>query len=556
MDALQESPGSEEHSFMDRASDRLLRGPLAAFLALLCAAQFLAWVPVYLTWPWWADLDVFGTAALAWERGILPYRDFFGNNFPATMYVSWVVGKLFGWGYSPALLAFDATLVGCFGLVMSAWSRRVFGSLLPGLIGYGTFLGYYLALDYTQVAQRDWQGPFFAIAAILLIQAWQGRWAVVVSALCMAFAVAIRPQTVLYWPALVTALVDVTRNDEGRIAPGRAIGRGLVWTLVLLTGLAALAVPLIRAGVFSDFLRSLRIVAPGAKYNLLSMSHFSREMILQLTPIRILVVPACLLLLGRRGSPDDGPDPARAWLVAFACVLPYAPLSPQVHAYLAHPVNVTWTVLVALLVARIQQNGELRPTQKLIAVLLVMGLLTSLKPRFSDPAQSLDAVVSLAKGERESVFRPEGYQHNPLVRASARYEWYDYRDLLQYIRRVLPPDVRVANALKYVPAINGVTARLPVFPAESIAWLTVVRKSDEARFVQALENTPNSVVIWAPSEKYGRRIYEFGDLTNAIETLYEPDQRFGPIEVWKRKASSRRSSTTASRPTAVHASQP
>jgi hypothetical protein len=533
---------------LELACERLLNGPLTVIVGLLCVGQYVSWIPIYVTWPWWADLDVFGTAALAWDRGISPYRDFLGNNFPGTIYVCWILGKVFGWGYSPAVLGFDALLVGLFGLLLAAWSRRVFGSRLPGLIGYGTFLGYYLDLDYTQVAQRDWQGPFFAVAAILFVQGWRSRWAIAISALCMAFAVAIRPQTVLFLPALLVALVDGSRSDDWRVSPARALGRGLLWSVICAAGLAALALPLVRAGVASDFLRSLRIVAPGSRYNTLTPAHFFSEMILQLLPLRILIAPLGILLLWKREPSTVGPDPARAWLAAFAGVLFYRPLSPQFHAYLSHPINLTWAILVALLIARIQERTELKSPPRLLAVLLAAGMLMSAKPRFSDPAQSLDAMFSLMKHERESVFHPEGYQHNPLVRASARYEWEDYRALLLYIRRELPPEVRVANALKYVPAVNGVTGRSPVFPAESIAWLAVVHRADEPKFAEALRRSPDSVVVWAPSEKKGRSLYDLLELTKTIEELYEPDRRFGPIEVWKRKAQADQSPGTKTDP--------
>jgi hypothetical protein len=547
MQVVQHDESNSSNLFLDHACDRFLSGPLTAIVALVCIAQYVAWVPSYLTWPWWADLDVFGTAALAWERGMLPYRDFLGNNFPFTIYVDWILGKRFGWGYAPSVMGFDALLVGSFGLLLAAWSARVFRSRLPGLIGYGTFLGYYLALDYTQVAQRDWQGPCFAIAAILLIQGWRGRLSSVVSACSMAIALAIRPQTVLYLPGLLVAIVDASRTGESRISAGRAFGRALLWSLAGLAALAGLALPLVRAGILTDFVSSLHVVAPGGKYNLLSFSHFVRQMILQLMPVRIVIVPACLLLMGRMSSVRDGPDPARAWLVAFACVLLYAPLSPQAHLYLAHPLNVTWAILVALLAARIDQNQGLRPAHRLIALLMVMGLLMSFKPRFSDPIQSFDALLALRKGERETVSRPEGYQHNPDVPASARYDWESYRDLLQYVRNELTPEVRVANALRYTPAITGVTGRLPAFPAESIAWLAVVRKTDEDRFVRSLEASANSVVVWAPTEKRNGSILELKALTRAIEKWYEPDRRFGIIEVWKRKPASERAPTPSAR---------
>src|SRR5437660_10630764 len=95
----------------ERAATWLLGAPLSAALVALCGFQLATWVPHYLTWPWFADHDVFATLALGWEHGQLPYRDLAGNNFPGTIYLFWVVGKLFGWGRTVPFYAVDAVFV-------------------------------------------------------------------------------------------------------------------------------------------------------------------------------------------------------------------------------------------------------------------------------------------------------------------------------------------------------------------------------------------------------------------------------------------------------------
>ena len=160
----------------DRVSAGLLAWPLTAALGALCLWELLTWAPNYLTWPLWADHDVFATAATSWDRGVLPYRDFAGNNFPGTIYLFWMFGKLFGFGWAlgPSMYGFDAALVAIFGASLIFWSILRFGRAMPGLVGYGGFLGYYLTLDYSLAAQRDWQGPVFVVLGILLAQATRG----------------------------------------------------------------------------------------------------------------------------------------------------------------------------------------------------------------------------------------------------------------------------------------------------------------------------------------------------------------------------------------------
>src|SRR5262245_55198783 len=66
----------------DRIAGRLLAGPIPALLGLMGLIQLATWVPHYLTWPLWADHDVFATLARGWDAGLLPYRDLACNQFP------------------------------------------------------------------------------------------------------------------------------------------------------------------------------------------------------------------------------------------------------------------------------------------------------------------------------------------------------------------------------------------------------------------------------------------------------------------------------------------
>jgi len=280
-----------------------LRRPLSLALGLLCSFQIVAWAPNYLTWPWWADHDVFATAARCWEAGIRPYRDFQGNNFPATIYVFWALGKLCGWGRTPPFYAFDAVLVLVFGLALVAWSTRRLGRALPGLVGYALFLSYYLNLNYTQAAQRDWHGPFFLVGAILLAQARPGRVVGGLAGLLTAAGLAFRPQVVLLLPALFLAF------DESARRPGESLGRNArplaFWAVGAVAGMFLVFLPLLRAGLFDDFLRSLRLVSYGGGYNRVSLASLLDQTLYALRPLRVAAVPTAVLLLAPAAAPDD-----------------------------------------------------------------------------------------------------------------------------------------------------------------------------------------------------------------------------------------------------------
>lgn len=49
------------------------------------------------------------------------------------------------------------------------------------------FLGYYLALDSSMIAQRDWQGPLFVVVGLLTMEGWEGSWGRLISAALRAW---------------------------------------------------------------------------------------------------------------------------------------------------------------------------------------------------------------------------------------------------------------------------------------------------------------------------------------------------------------------------------
>jgi hypothetical protein len=517
----------------DRVAAWTLARPLSVVLGLLCLWELASWAPNYLTWPLWADHDVFATAATSWDRGVLPYRDFAGNNFPGTIYLFWLFGKLFGFGWAlgPSMYGFDAALVAALGVFVVAWSVRRFGRALPGLVGYGGFLGYYLTLDYSLAAQRDWQGPAFVVLGVLLVQASGGsRFGRASAALLAAVGLIIRPQSVLLLPAQAMAVAAEARSREksGALAVAE-------WAIVLAAGVALGFLPLIRAGLMGDFRDALKVVTYGGKYNLFSASMFFWQMIRQFQPIKVDVVPLGILLLATRADPRTR-STAGPWIVAFLGVLLYRPMSPNpYHAYLSHPLMLVWAVLAAVLVQMILAREEFSASARLAMVLLVIGLgLPTAKPRFSNPNGSLDAVSSL-KARREPLPRPTGYAINPDVPAAGYYEWDDYRSVLEYLRAHTSPETKVANCLKKVPAITGPTARLSPFPAESIAWVVVVKDDDAKMFADRLRASEDCVVVWSPAEKGTAMSRHVAPIFEVIESDFEPSAKFGTIEVWTRK---------------------
>lgn len=520
------SIAGRDRTRLETLSEFVLRAVLPIALALLAIGQWATWLPHLLTWPWFPDHDVFATAALEWNSGRLPYREMLGNNFPGTIELFAILGRLFGWGKTWPLFAFEGGLVVALGLMLIVWSRKRFGASLPGLVGFVTFLGYELGLDYSQVAQRDGHSAIFVILAILLAETWPRRFGRIASGMLFGLALAFRPQPIVFMPALFAAILE-RRDDRSDRRAGASLAEFALGAAVALTINFA---PLAIQGLLGDFVKGIRLTGYGQGYNKVTPLKFVETFVAQ-TTLKELAVPLGALLLFSSGSPKDR-DLTRTWLIALGCAWFYKPISPLDHAYLTHPLTMIWSINVAVLAA-IVFEAKLSAAVRLAMIVLAIALQGTVKPRFCNPRAAIRAWPILRRGEIPKEV-PTGYIHNPLVPLSARYDWDDYRETLEFLRNHISKSARIANALKAFPALCGPLGRRSAFPAESVAWLRMVRAADEARFAEALEKTPDSIVVWAPSEIASDPGFPLNALEKTIRAHYRLLKRFGTIEIWER----------------------
>jgi hypothetical protein len=503
-------------------------------LGAVVLALLASWVPHYVTWPWWADPDAIAVLAQSWDAGIVPYRDIAAFNFPGQTYLMFRLGKLFGWGHTWAFYALDATFVMAFGLVLLLWSRRRFGTIVCGLAGYAAFLGYYLNLDYSQVAQRDWQAPFFVVTGLLLLDAWPRSWAWVGSAIMTAAAVTIRPHVVVLAPAIGMALYEGARGrEDARLWFLRSCRW---WSLAFLLATIAAFAPLMAAGVFDDFVRSVFSLASGGQYSRATWMGMLSVLGDQLrSPRQMGVVLGVGILTAwswRRGG-SVAASAGRVWLAAFAGTFFYKAIHPVYHDYLAHPTWVAWSVNVAVLAAFIEESLWLRPAWRAGLIIILAAAAIGGIPAFCSFEHSF-AAISERSAEGEPVIQPLGYARRRSLPNAGHYPWGDYRSLLAYLRRTTSSNTRVANVLKGFPAINGPTGRLSPFPIESgLVFVWLMGDPIEEKLAKALEDTPDSVVVWIPDEE-GPLLIPLERLGPLIRNRYHPAARFGTIQVWRR----------------------
>jgi hypothetical protein len=509
--------------------------PATVALGACSALMVLTWAPHYLTWPWWADADQFAVAALSWHAGLVPYRDQADFDFPGPIYLFYVLGAAFGWDRTAPFYAADAAMLAGLGVALAAWGRRLFGRALPGLVAYLPFLAYYLGLGYSLVAQRDWHGPLFAILALMALEAWPGRVGRLASAMAMAVALLYRPHEVLFLPAVASALLEGCGGDDSWRRRARLL---VEWSVALAACLALVFGPLIVAGAIDDFVRALRIARYGGTYNRATWMSFIWELRRHFQDPRTVGSLAAGVLTAVAG-PAALRGPSRTWSLALLGILFYKPLSPIAFEYLDQPMVLVRSIALAPPIAWLLATGRLSALLRLAAVVAVVALGVSRVPEYCSASRSLRALGPLFRGE-DPIDPPSGSGRTfrALGKRPPPFRWDEYRSLLAYLRSSISPRTRVANLLWAFPypVINGPAGRLTPFPAAGgYLHLLLVEPGLEARYVEALERTPDSVVVWNPRHGNPR----FPLLVKAVRRLYRPEVRFGSLEVWRHVASPR-----------------
>lgn len=520
----------------------MLRRGLFLALAGWTIFRMAGWLPHYPYWPWGRDSDAFAETALLWDRGVLPYRDIRSYNFPGHVYIHWALGKLFGWGRPGLYYVADAAALLTLGGVALSWSRRRLGGPLPGTASYFIFLAVYFDMEMGHVAERDWHATLGAVLALMILQARPGRLGRWVAAVPAAAAFATRPHLVLFIPALLYAAWS---DGDDATEPGpirRRAARAAEWAgaFGILAALAFL--PLVAAGILDDLVRNLRTAAYGGPYSTLTPARAVTILLEQARQPTTATLAVALATMSVRGPYRAV---ARAWLLALGGAMVYRPLHPVDHAYLLTVLKLVeamgWAVPIAWCVRACSADsasGRARFAGLLAVLLLLYETVPMREPYNCSLAASLDALRAAARGGWPDVppggayiwFHPERF---PV------YPWDDYNRLLRHVRETTGPDTVVANLLKFppLPPVNGPTGRPSPFRAETgIAWMWLVRQDLDEEFARQLEAAgPDSVVVWAPGEVDAQPRLPLRRTTAVVLRDYEPEARFGPMEVRRRK---------------------
>ncbi|MDX2037453.1 MAG: hypothetical protein SFX72_12445 [Isosphaeraceae bacterium] len=519
-----------------RLGDRYAVRGLTLGVAGLSIWLLFSWLPHYWVWPWWTDTDYFAVSAYAWSRGVLPYRDLQDFNFPGPIYVHYVIGSIFGWDRTQPFNMFDSALLIGLGALLVWWSRRRFGASFAGWVAFLTILGYYLGLDYRQVAQRDWHAPLLCVAGILWLEAAPGRASLVGSALLFAFALTIRPHPIVLAPAMLSAIDQAARRKgEPWIATARAAA---IWGGVAALGLAAGAAPLILSGIADDFVYWFRRASAGGPYGNAAERSFVREVAVQL--LRVKTTAA--ILAGSVAMVAAGAESRiyRTWTIALVGSLFYRPLSPVLHDYLQHPSILIWSILASLLVSALARSRVLGSWGRSIIVFGLLELCYPSHPMFARWEESVKFAPHSIRGVRPPQPPPGARVAIPNFSESEGYRWNEIGWVIDYLRARTSPETRVGNFMRRFPfpAIHGEIGRLQLFPSPGgILWLREAARDQEDVFIEAMLEHRDAVIVWSPDFPRGKRDLRLEAMEAVIRREFEPEARLGRLEIWRRRRS-------------------
>ena len=364
-----------------------------------------------------------------------------------------------------------------------------------------------------------------------------------------AMAFVIRPNVVLFFPALVAAATTgnvstfgAEAEDGSSTALKRTMLAALEWIGVFGGMTLVLFAPLLLSGLMNDLIQGLRILRPGGPYSDASSARSIGILWKELSEFRTWALLISLLALAA-GCPDRAMKMmARTWLVALAAGLVYRPIHPQDHAYLKTPLTlveaVAWAIPIAWVIRVVTGSHRVRLAglpAVVVILLIVYETMPEYYPRNCNVRASIDSVHAAVRGGWPEV--PPGAR-SWYTTGRSLYRWDDYCRVLKYVRENTGPKTILANVLREppFPAVNGPTGRRSPFRVESgVAWMEVVAEDLDETFARQLERlglTRSSSGRPLKSRMHPACHYSDSRPSSPNAT---PRVRFGRFEVWRRK---------------------
>ena len=180
---------------------------------------------------------------------------------------------------------------------------------LPGMVGFITFLGYELSLDYSQVARRDGHAAIFVVLAILLAETLPRRFG------CIAAGMFSRSPC--RFDRSRSSSPHSWRRSWNRTAPSKRSRQDRRIRIAATTILAIAFAPLAIQRLLGDFLEGIRLTSYGQGYNKVTLAKFLETFVAQFS-LKLLAAPIAvsLLMANSTAAVKRSAQPGRSRLVA------------------------------------------------------------------------------------------------------------------------------------------------------------------------------------------------------------------------------------------------
>jgi hypothetical protein len=266
----------------------------------------------YLRWPLWPDHTLYLYMARCWEKGLVPYRDVFDQNWPGIIVISDLVSRLTG--ASPlGVRAFDLVWQVLTGIVLFVLARKSM-SRRRAAVALGLYYALYLAASYGSTAQREGFASLLLGTAMILLGCGSGRrgvWSCGLAGVAFAGSVFIKPTLGLVLVAAIAYYVIrwvVTHESPWAYLVGLSVGAAVPFLIY--------AAYLLRTGTFTDFWNAGFVYA--SRYSHLPLAWCAKRAVLFIVvypPGRLLALCALLAAVVVKERPQWFRD--HGLLVAF-----------------------------------------------------------------------------------------------------------------------------------------------------------------------------------------------------------------------------------------------
>ncbi|MBI1325388.1 hypothetical protein GC170_19665 [bacterium] len=441
---------------------------------------------------------------------------------------------------------------------MLFWSRKVFSTPWPAVIGVTYLISRLFEIPWYQILNRDGFAALFVFSSIFAAGFSESRLAVALAGTLWMLGFQFRPQTLLFLPCMTLARLfhfrsaRPDRNDFGRAIVETAFG--------LATGFVLVNVPLWSLGGFPDYyVDTFGFMRQGGHNGTSSFSLVLRNFVgLALNRNDLpyaLLLPSLVLLSSWCRLKQC------LWILtiiyALLASLLWVSVNPVIILYHYLPVYVAEAIALGSIAGcSFMIHPEIQFSPRILALVLCFVLAMSFEPvidvprtversiaKFRSHDYSTIMVYSSAKG---TEYLPEMWKTDP----SSLREFFDFlgsnvdSDTIP-VEFIDPKKLLYRGFLKN-PGILGndtsVTSLRGILYLYGQAFFLNRFAEFENRFV----TVPDAFVIWVPQDcdeaTYRSRGIDYSDqmhsLFETIRTHYEPVARFGEVEIRRKKPSS------------------